>query len=146
MSKAKGFTLIELMIVVAVIAILASIAYPSYQDSVRKTRRADAKEVLLEGAQWMERFFTENYRYDKNKAGTAIGSLFPTNLTASPKEGTTKYYDITFNPAATQSAFTLRATPKSTGGQDKDSCGSLTLTNTGAKGVTGTGATIEKCW
>ena len=95
MSKAKGFTLIELMIVVAVIAILASIAYPSYQDSVRKTRRADAKEVLLEGAQWMERFFTENYRYDKNKAGTAIGSLFPTNLTASPKEGTTKYYDIT---------------------------------------------------
>lgn len=137
--------MIELMIVVAVIAILASIVYPSYQDSVRKTRRADAKEVLLEGAQWMERFFTENYRYDKNKAGTAIGSLFPTNLTSSPKQGTTKYYNISFT-TATSSAFTLQAAPKSTGGQDKDSCGSLTLTNTGAKGVTGTGATIEKCW
>jgi len=146
MLKNQGFTLIELIIVVAIIGILAAIAYPSYQDSVRKSRRADAKEVLLEGAQWMERFFTENYRYDQNKASTAISSLFPTNLTASPKDGATKYYDISFNPAATQNAFTLRATPKSTGGQDKDPCGALTLTNTGAKGVLGTGATVANCW
>jgi type IV pilus assembly protein PilE len=145
MLKKQGFTLIELVIVVAIIGILAAIAYPSYQDSVRKSRRADAKEVLLEGAQWMERFYTENYRYDQNKTGISVGDLFPDSLKASPKEGTTKYYQMTFS-ASTANAFTLQATPTTQGGQDKDPCGALTLTNTGAKGVLGTGATVANCW
>ncbi len=72
--SARGFTLIELMIVVAVIAILAAIAYPSYQDSVRKSRRADAKAALLDLAQFMERNYTTANRYDQNSAGTAINT------------------------------------------------------------------------
>lgn len=145
--KCGGFTLIELMIVVAVIAILAAIAYPSYQDSVRKSRRADAKAVLLEAAQWMERFYTENNRYDQNRAGTAVtdATQFPgSGLAEAPKEGGTKYYDITISTVA-QNSYTLQAAPK--GAQSSDACKTLTLANTGARGVAG-GATktADECW
>lgn len=143
---ALGFTLIEIMIAVAIVGILAAIAYPSYQDSVRKSRRADAKAVLLEGAHWMERFYTENHRYDQDRSGTAIAGLFPTSLKTSPLDGATKYYDIALNPAATQNSFTLRATPRATAGQDRDRCGALTLTHTGEKNVLGAGATVDECW
>ena len=144
--KCGGFTLIELMIVVAVIAILAAIAYPSYQDSVRKSRRADAKGVLLEAAQWMERFYTENNRYDQNRAGIAVtdSTQFPgSGLAESPKEGGTKYYDITISAAA-QNSYTLQAAPK--GVQSSDPCGTLTLTHTGAKNVSGGSYTKDRCW
>lgn len=141
-KPSRGFTLIELMITVAIVGILAAVAYPSYQDSVRKSRRADAKAVLLEAAQWMERFYTENNRYDQDTGGTAVA--LPTSLAASPKDGATKYYNIAFNPAAAQSTFTLRATPTSNGGQDNDPCGYLTLNNLGQKGVES--STVEKCW
>ena len=87
-----GFTLIELMITLAVVAILAAIAYPSYQDSVRKSRRADAKSVVLNAAQWMERFYTANNRYDQDRGGTAVA--LPAGLTQAPVEGGTKYYNI----------------------------------------------------
>lgn len=154
-----GFTLIELMIVVAIVAILAAIAYPSYQDSVRKSRRADAKAVLLEAAQWMERFYTENNRYDENRAGTAVtdATQFPNSgLTSSPKEGGPPggYYAIALNPAPGRNTYTLTATPQATGGQNNDRCGGLTgptlnLNQAGQKGVNGafnTPAIIQDCW
>ena len=145
-SASRGFTLIELMIVLAVVAILAAIAYPSYQDSVRKSRRADAKAVLLEAAQWMERFYTLNNRYDQNRAGTAVtdATLFPSaGLMESPKEGGTKYYDITLSAVAPNS-FTLQAAPK--GAQSSDGCKTLTLANTGERRVVGTTKTADECW
>ncbi|NMQ20262.1 prepilin-type N-terminal cleavage/methylation domain-containing protein [Candidatus Competibacter phosphatis] len=148
MSKyhGKGFTLIELMIVVAVIAILAAIAYPSYQDSVRKSRRADAKGVLQEASQWMERFYTENNRYDQNRAGTVVTDatqFLGSGLVESPKEGGAKYYDITLSAVA-QNSYTLQAAPK--GAQSGDPCGTLTLTDTGVKNVTGGSYTKDRCW
>ncbi|MDG4559699.1 MAG: type IV pilin protein [Candidatus Competibacter sp.] len=153
-----GFTLIELVITVAVIAILAAIAYPSYQDSVRRARRADAQAVLLEAAQWMERFYTANNRYDQNRAGVAVtdATQFPNSgLTKSPKEGGPPggYYAIALNPAPGQNTFTLTATPLATGEQNKDKCGGLTgptlnLNQAGAKRVNGlnTPAIIQDCW
>lgn len=109
----RGFTLIELMIAVAVIGILAAIAYPSYQDSIRKSRRADAKATLLQAAQWMERFYTENNRYDpRSRAGTLTTTItaVPHPFQAAPLEGGSKYYAITL-AAITQNTFTLNATP-----------------------------------
>lgn len=147
-SISSGFTLIELMVVVAVVAVLAGIVYPSYLDSVRKSRRADAKSVLLQASQWMERFYTENGRYDRNLAGSTITSTSSSAYggpTQSPAQGTA-YYAINFTGAPTQNAYTLSAAPS--GNQTYDKCGTLTLTSTGVKGVQGasSGFDAARCW
>ncbi|NKN33651.1 type IV pilin protein [Marichromatium bheemlicum] len=138
----SGFSLIELLIAVAIVGILAAIAYPSYQDSVRKSRRADARAVLLEGTQWMQRFYTENYRYDRNKAGSAVADLFPTSLEHAPQDGNVRYYTIALT--TTRDTFSLTATPTTSGGQHKDRCGDLSINQTGAKDATG--GSVEQCW
>jgi len=126
----QGFTLIELMIVVIIIGILASIAYPSYVDSVRKARRSDAQAVLVESANIMERAYTEFNAY--NSASTALP------FSVSPKTGTT-YYNLSFS-ARTATTYIIRAIP--TGSQTADDCLTLTLSSTGAKTASGTGS----CW
>ncbi len=147
MKKSTGFTLIELMITVAIIGILASIAYPSYQDSVRKSRRADAKGVLLGLTNAMERRFTEKNSYcDAALAtgGTAVtGCGTATEDTGTPSiytipPETTSFYTVTIS-AATASSYTLSAVPA--GAQTNDTCGTLTITQTGAKTPTTAG-----CW
>lgn len=135
-----GFTLIELMITVAIIGILAGIAYPSYQDSVMKSRRRDAQGALMGLANAMERHFTETNSY----LGAADADDKPTIYASqSPVDGGTAYYDLTIDPV-TATTFTLNATP--TGPQSNDKCATLTLTNTGARGFTGTGVTSADCW
>lgn len=135
-SVTRGFTLIELLITVTIIGIVASFAYPSYKNSVRTARRADAKAVLLQAAQWMERFATVNHRYDQTIDGTDVGTMFDaSSLNYAPIEGTTKYYNISID-AVDQTTFTLLATPNPDTDQDQDACQVLTLENTGAKGVT----------
>ena len=135
-SRNTGFTLIEVMIVVVIIAILATIAYPSYQNQVRKSRRADATAVLTEAAQWMERFYTENGRYDTDRGGTAVSLPF----NRAPVDGTQAY--VVSLSAVAQNSFTVQAVP--TGPQTGDTCGNLTLTNTNAKGASG--GTVDECW
>ena len=126
-----GFTLMELMIVVTVIGILAAIAYPSYTEYVRRSKRVDAQTELLEMAQFMERYYTENNSY--------VDAVLP--VTESPKDAANKAYDIEFAAAPTASAYTLRAVPKNS--MDGDGCGTLTLTSTGVKGA---GGTVSECW
>ncbi len=140
--KSRGFTLIELMIVVAIVAILAAIAYPSYQDSVRKSRRADARAVLLEAAQFMERRYTENFQAGYTSVNNA--ALTAAGLGSSPKDGGTAYYNIQVVTVANPPSFTLSAQP--VGAQSGDTgCGTLSLTNTGLKTVSGPKPAAE-CW
>jgi len=133
-----GFTLIELMIVVAIIAILASIAYPSYQEQVRQSRRAEAQAVLLEAAQFMERFFTVNSRYHETTGGDDVA--LPAALAHSPKDGGTARYNVALS-AVDATSFTLQATPV---GSDPG-CGVLTLNQAGVKPASGTLGT-DGCW
>ncbi|WP_206769022.1 MULTISPECIES: type IV pilin protein [unclassified Marinobacter] len=132
-GRDAGFTLIELMIVVAIIGIIAAIAYPSYQDSVRKTRRATAQAELMELAQWMERQYSADFSYLEG------GNQPVLPFTQSPRTGTA-FYNFGFNGAVSANAYTVQAVPA--GDQAKDACGTLRLTQTGAKSSTsGTG-----CW
>lgn len=137
--RIRGFTLIELMIVVAVVAILASIAYPSYQDAVRKSKRAQVKADMVELAQRYERFHTVNNTY----VGFWLAATGAANtVVASPATGGTAAYSITHAEAV--NTFTLTATPQ--GAQTQDTrCGTLGLSNTGVKTETGTGA-LADCW
>jgi type IV pilus assembly protein PilE len=134
MKKCGGFSLIELMVVVAIVAILAAVAYPSYQEYVARSRRADAKTVLLEDAQFMERFFTQN--------GTYVDAVLP--VTEAPKDGSTKFYDISFVETATATAFRIRAVPK--GAQAGDKCGTLILNQSNQKSVSGASLGSAECW
>jgi type IV pilus assembly protein PilE len=121
-----GLSLIELMVALVIIAIVSSVAYPSYQSQMAATRRADAQAVLIEAAQYMERFYTENNRYDQDTLGTAVA--LPAQLTESPRDAGTKSYDIAVQ-ASTASTYTLRATPKNNQAGD----GFLELTNSFTK-------------
>ncbi|RLP52684.1 MAG: type IV pilin protein [Ketobacter sp.] len=123
LKKGKGFTLIELMIVVAIVAILAAVGYPAYDSSVKKTRRTDAKGALMGLAQAMERYHTANNTY----VGATVGAtgVYPAE---APLDGSKKFYDLKIT-ALDATSYTLQAQPKN--GQDAD--GTLELKNTGAK-------------
>lgn len=140
--RIRGFTLIELMIVVAVVAILAAIAYPSYEQHVRKTYRADAKADLMELASFMERYYTENSTY----VGADITTVFTSTPqpAQTPHSGTARYLH-TFSVGPTATTFKLTATAQSLGGQDQDPCRDMTIDQTGAKTPT-TGTDGRNCW
>lgn len=130
----SGVTLLELMIVVVIIGILVSVAYPSYIEQSRRTKRADGKAVLLQTAQALERCYTRFASY--NNAG--CGVAFPINSTDG-------HYVLNPAGAITASAFTLAAVPQ--GDQVKDSkCGTLRLTSTGVQGSLGVDSDANACW
>jgi type IV pilus assembly protein PilE len=141
-SRALGFTLIEVMIVVAVVAILAAIAYPSYQQSVTKTRRTAAQACMIEMAQFMERFYTTNLRYDQTTAGVAVALANPTC-----RGEMVNFYAFGFPAASppTQSTYTIEAIPQGGQAAVDAGCGTLTLNQAGTKGRSGTAA-LNLCW
>lgn len=136
-KKIEGFTLIELMITVAIVAILAAIAYPSYLDQVRKTRRSDAQAALMRTAQILERCYTEYNAYNNANCPAVSG----TGLAAAYQNTDEGFYTLSAT-LLNANAFTLQATPQ--GDQANDSCGNLTLTHTGQKGVSS--GTVADCW
>lgn len=140
-TRSRGFTLIELMITVAIIGILAAIAYPSYTQYVQRANRAEARGLMLENAQILERNFTMANRYDLDSAGVA-----PLIITQSPRQGVAKYTITAGYGATPAQTFTLSAAPA--GVMVGDACGTFTLTNSGVRGAAGvtTGAIIETCW
>lgn len=136
MIKNKGFTLIELMIVVAIVGILAAIAYPSYQRYVQDSRRSDARANLLQLAQFMERYYTANGRYvDGNGNAPALP------FTEAPRDGNDKYYDLRLAGVDAQN-YTLTATPK--GAMAGDRCGTLSINQAGVKAASA--GSVDECW
>lgn len=132
----SGFTLIELMIVVVIIAILASIAYPMYIDQVRKSRRGVAKADLVELGQRAERYHTVNNSYVDFNLGVTPGTF-----KVSPREATPAYYTLSVANLSS-STFTLQASPM--GDQSKDQCGTLSYDQAGRK-TSSTGKASD-CW
>lgn len=124
----RGFTLIELMIVVAIIGILAAIAYPSYQQYTERTRRVDAQGALMGLASAMERHYSTNNSYEGAAAEGADTGAPEIYAAESPLDGGTKFYDLRIE-SANANSYTLKATPK--GGQAGN--GILELDSTGAR-------------
>jgi len=128
--RSRGLTLLELMITIAIIGILAAIAYPSYISQVRKSHRSDAKSNLLTLSQKMERLMSEQGSYEP---ATTTPGFYP-----SVTDG--GYYALSL--AATATTFTVTATPL--GDQLNDSCGTYTYDDKGVKGSSGD--TPANCW
>lgn len=146
--KANGFTLIEMMIAVAILAIITAIAVPSYVNQVRKGKRADAKVELMKIAQMQESYFVQNLSYAKDlttaAGGLGLGATVLTEqdvyqITVASTPG-----GCTGTTATPCTGYTLTATPQ--GAQANDStCMNFTLTNTGKKDVSVAGHG-KKCW
>ena len=135
-----GFTLVEVIVVVAIIGILAAIAIPSYNEYVRRSQRAEARTVLLEAAQFMQRFYSANDRYDVARSGAAVA--LPAGLQKAPSNGAARY-TISLSAVST-TAYALQAAP--TGSMSGDKCGTLTLSSVGRKDVSDATASAADCW
>ncbi len=137
-----GFTLVEVLIVVFIVSVLSAIAYSSYQDSIVRTRRSAAQGCLLENAQFMERFYTTNLRYDQTVPG---GAAPPAPACAAGRDVTDSYTISFVGGAPAQTTYTLQAVP--IGGQAaRDTrCATLAINQAGAKTKSGSG-TLDECW
>jgi len=144
-----GFTLLELMIVVAIIAILAAIAVPSYVRYITRTNRSAGEACLSQYASYMERYYTTNLRYDAAPASSGTAPAVPNPFTTSPATlsldcastaQTGNNYGYTAS-GVTTTTYTLTATPKGAQLTRDTQCGTLTLDQTGTRGPTTAG-----CW
>lgn len=135
----SGFTLIELMVVVVVVAVLSSLAYPSYQEFVMRAKRTEGKAALLDAAQALERHFTNYNTYPSSLSTAGV-------RTYSGDSAAKAAYTIAIAAGASgslASSFTLTATPAN--GHVDAKCGNLSLNQLGVKGESGT-LTAAECW
>lgn len=150
-TRLRGFTLIELMIVLAILGLLGAIALPSYTSHTAKAYRADARAQLIQAAQFMQRFYSANDSFKADRKGNAILSQIPEVLLHAPTQGTA-IYDLSIPEVSlSEQNYTLLMTPAASGKMATDECGTFTLTSTGVKGVMvgttpGNSTLRDKCW
>jgi type IV pilus assembly protein PilE len=119
-----GFTLIELMITLAIISILVAIAFPAYNEIINKGKRTEAKAMAQEAAQWMERFYAENYSYEKNTKNVDVADIFSVRFTQSPKPPAGAAYTVELKGL---SANTFTVLMKRANSMLGDKCGNFGL-------------------
>ena len=140
----SGFTLIEIMIVVAIIGIISAIAYPSYSEQVKRGKRTDGKDYLLDIASAQEAFYAQNLSY---ASSVTLGGANGLNRNATSTEGHYTVVSVAL-PAGCSVAgtkcrtYTLTATPTFNDAK----CTTITYDNAGVKGFTGTGPLVNDCW
>ena len=138
-KTARGMTLIELIIVVAILGIIAAIGYPSYLGHVKKTRRAEGMGELLELADRMERHYSDIGSYDQNNGSDMTADVIYHTTTAGG------YYTLSIAAGTDNVQFTASATPTSKGQQNTDKCGTFTINSLGTKSVSGGSLTTDDC-
>jgi type IV pilus assembly protein PilE len=137
--RMQGFTLIELMIVVAIVGILAAIAYPNYSDYIARGNRSEGIAQLNDVAARQERYFAQNNSYITSSADLAKLGL---TVSGSKVASTTGKYSLTVSKIANDGGYTLTATQRF--GDSK--CGNLTLDALGNRGRSGSGMSVTDCW
>jgi type IV pilus assembly protein PilE len=146
MSKlrpSRGFTLMELMIVVAIIGIIAAIAIPNYTNSITRSRRAQAASCLQEASQFMERWYTTNLRYDIDvNTNAAIG--YPA-LGCATENNINQYYTFGFNGAVAARTYSVQATAINAQATADSTCGNLRINQSGTRSITGSGD-VKNCF
>ena len=143
MNDNKGFTLLELMIVVAIIGVIAAFAFPSYTNYVTKSKRTVGQSMLTQVANRQQQFFMDNKAYTEDLTDLGYGaSPLPVDSDGQPNGSG----EIVYSIAATVdgNTFSLTATPQGSHAQRDTDCGTLTLTHTGVKSASGTAPT--NCW
>lgn len=145
-KNCTGFSLIEIMIVVALVAIIAAVAIPSYNASVIKSKRALGKAELMKVLSRQEQYFVDNkgYATDLTALGYDANPYFIDENSAAATAAAS-IYQIAFASGASASAFTVQAIPKNSQASD-GLCGTLQLSSTGTKTISGGSASAGDCW
>lgn len=136
-AKARGFSLIELMVTIAIVGILAAIAIPSYSNYVVRGNRSAAQSYILSAANKQEQYMLDARQYANTMA--LLG------LSSTPTDAPNYSMSITVNNSATPPTYTITATPTGSQATRDTQCGNLTIDQSGTKGISGTG-TVDSCW
>jgi len=137
--KTRGMTLIELMIVIAILGIIVALGYPSYQEQMRKTRRAEGMSELLELADRMERHYSDVGTYDQaDGSDMTAAAIFKATTSGG-------YYTLSVDAGTNNVSYTIRATPVAGTTQATDKCHTFIYNSLGQKSVTGGSLTAAQC-
>jgi len=150
-TSSRGFTLIEVLVTMAIVTILTTIALPSYLEHIARTRRADARTQLLAASQFMQRFYTANDSFATDRTGVGVALAVPQALRQSPPDGDALYALSIPDAGLTATRYELRMEPIAGGAMAKDKCGTFTLTVDGRRGVLvngteGASDLVQQCW